>query len=478
MKLKKLISCLKPLEIIGKTDLDIKEIKIDSKKVVQGTLFVCISGKDCDGHNFVKEAERYGAIAIICEKKLNTTLTQIIVKDSRIALSLVSSKFYNNPAKKMKIIGVLGTNGKTTTSHMIYNILKNSGFNCGLIGTIGIYYNQNYIAPELTTPDPLELHKILYDMQESGVQVVVMEVSAHAIYYNKLYGVEFEIGVFTNFSQDHLDFFGNMENYKNTKLKFFENNHCKYIVTNTDDEVGRYISQKYSNVLTYGLENPADIFAIEVKEQNNHFNFVLNLFDCIYSVDLHFKGKHNVYNALGALTSSALVGVDVKKCVLEISNVKGVDGRLECVYSKDFSVYVDYAHTPDGLEKSLLALKKDKGSLICVFGCGGNRDNNKRAKMGEISGSIADFTVITSDNPRFEEPMSIIKEIEEGVLKSTKKYVMIENRSEAIEYALNIARPLDTVLIAGKGCEKYQEILGIKKPYNDKDTIEEILKEQ
>ena len=181
---------------------------------------------------------------------------------------------------------------------------------------------------------------------------------------------------------------------------------------------------------------------------------------------------------MGALTACALVGVDIKKGVKELSNIKGVEGRLECVYSKDFCVYVDYAHTPDGLEKSLQALKNDKGRLICVFGCGGNRDNNKRSKMGEISGSIADFTVITSDNPRFEEPMSIIREIEEGVLKKSKKYVMIENRTEAIQYALNLAKPLDTVLIAGKGCEKYQEILGIKSPYNDKDTVEEILGEQ
>lgn len=476
MKLKSLIKRLKQVEIIGNTDIEIKNVEITSKEVTSDCLFICLKGKENDGHKFVKEAERYGAVAIVCEKKLDTTLTQIIVKDSRVALSIIASEFYGRVDKKLKIVGVIGTNGKTTTSHMIYKILKNTGYNVGLIGTIGTFYGDNYIENSLTTPDPLEFHKTLYDMVESGVEVVVMEVSAHAIYHNKLYGIDFEIGVFTNFSQDHLDFFGNMENYKNTKLKFFENNKCKYVVSNSDDEVGRIISQKAKNTITYGLENPADTFAIELKERSSHYNFILNLFDCIYDVNLYFKGKHNVYNALGALTACSLLGVEIKKAVAELSKIKGVEGRLECVYSEDFDVYVDYAHTPDGLEKSLTALKSKDGKLICVFGCGGNRDNDKRKKMGEISGEFADFSVITSDNPRFEEPMSIIREIEEGVIKKTKKYVLIEDRTEAIKYALNLAREKDSVLVAGKGSEKYQEILGIKTPYNDKDTIEEILR--
>lgn len=477
MKLKALIKNIKPVDVIGSTDIEIKDVIIDSKKVVSSSIFVCLRGKENDGHDFVKEAERYGAVAIVCEEQLDTSLTQIIVKDSRIALSIIASEFYGRADKKLKIIGVVGTNGKTTTSHIIYKILKNTGYNPGLIGTIGTYYGDKYIESNLTTPDPLEFHCTLSDMVKNGVDVVIMEVSAHAVYHNKLYGVDFEIAVFTNFTQDHLDFFGNMENYKNTKLRFFENNKCKYVVSNTDDEVGRIIAQNNKNVITYGLENPADTFAIEIKERDSHFNFVLNLFDCIYAVNLYFKGKYNIYNALGALTACGLIGVEIKKAVSELSKIKGVEGRLECVYSGDFDVYVDYAHTPDGLEKSLNALKNDKGKLICVFGCGGNRDNDKRKKMGEISGRIADFTVITSDNPRFEEPMSIIKEIEEGVISKTRKYVLIEDRTEAINYALNIACKKDSVLVAGKGSEKYQEILGIKNPYNDKDTIEELLRE-
>ena len=255
MKLKTLIKRLKIVEIVGNADVNISEIVMDSKKAVVDSLFICVRGKDNDGHKFVKEAERYGAVAIISEKKLDTSLTQIIVKDSRIAMSIIASDFYGRVDKKVKIIGVLGTNGKTTTSHMIYKILKNSGYNPGLIGTIGTYYGDNYIEAGLTTPDPLEFHKTLYDMVEKGIDVVVMEVSAHAIYHNKLHGVDFEVAVFTNFSQDHLDFFGSMDNYKNTKLKFFENNKCKYVVTNTDDEVGRIIAQKNKNTITYGLDN-------------------------------------------------------------------------------------------------------------------------------------------------------------------------------------------------------------------------------
>lgn len=268
-----------------------------------------------------------------------------------------------------------------------------------------------------------------------------------------------------------------MENYKNAKLSFFENNKCRYIVSNIDDEVGKYISENYKNVITYGLENPADTFAIQLREYKNFFSFVLNLFDCIYDVNFYFKGRYNIYNALGAVTVCALIGVEVKTAVKELCKINGVEGRLQCVYSEDFSVYVDYAHTPDGLSKSLNALKNKDGRLICVFGCGGNRDADKRAKMGRISGEIADFTIITSDNPRFEEPMTIIKKIEEGILSVTKSYVLIENREEAIRYALEMAEPSDTVLVAGKGCEKFQDVLGIKKPYNDKDTIEEILRE-
>lgn len=477
MKLKNLIKNLETVKIIGDLDVDITSVKINSNEVVKNSIFICLSGKDYDGHNFAKEVEKYGAKAIICEKKVDTNLCQIIVKDSRKALSIVSSEFYSNAHKKMKIVGVTGTNGKTTTTHLITSILTNNGIKCGLIGTLGVFYSGKYVEANLTTPDPVFLHKIFSDMYKSGVEVVVMEVSAHAIFLKKVYGIDFEVAVFTNCTQDHLDFFGDMQNYVDTKKEFFLNHNCKYVVTNADDDVGRELSEQVKGVITYGIKNPCDVFAIDINEKLSGSSFVLNLFDNVYNVKLNLIGEHNVYNCLGASVASALLGVKTDNVAQGIENLKGVDGRLELILDGDFAVYVDYAHTPDGLEKTLKCLKRiTKGRLICVFGCGGNRDAVKREIMGEVSAKNADFTVITSDNPRFEEPMEIIWQIEKGVLRHSKNYVIVEDRTEAVKYALAFAKKGDVVLIAGKGSEKYQEVFGIKRFYNDKDTVEEILR--
>lgn len=476
MQLKRLLSDVSYKKIIGKEEIEIKSVTCDSSEIVKDSLFICISGDCYDGHCFVREAENYGAKAIVCEREVNTTLTQIIVEDSRVAMSLIAQNFYNNPAKELKMIGVTGTNGKTTTSMIIYEILNYAGINCGVIGTLGAKYNDKVVDCKLTTPDPIILNKILRDMKDENVEVVVMEVSAHASYFEKIKGIDFEVGIFTNLSQDHLDFFGTMENYGNAKEKFFIENNVKYAVINIDDESGQRLSEKFGNVITYGIENPSDIFAIKFNNKGDKTCFVVNLFDQIHDVKINLKGLFNVYNSLAALTAVTLVGVGTQKAVEGIEKVKGVPGRLELVHKKDYSVYVDYAHTPDGLEKTLLALKTlCKGKLICVFGCGGNRDNQKRALMGEISGKLADFTVLTTDNPRFEEPMSIISEIEEGLVKRSKKYVIVQDRAQAIQYAIEKAKKGDVILVSGKGNEKYQDVLGIKKPYNDNDTIMEIL---
>lgn len=478
MLLSKIIKNLKDVEIIGNANLDIKSVVIDSRVASAGSLYVCLSGGNQDGHDFARQAENYGAVAIIAQKRLdNCNATQIIVKDTRKALSKISAQFYGNVNKKMKIIGVIGTNGKTTTAHLIGSILNAVGVKCGVIGTLGSYYGETVIEKSLTTPDPLSLHKILAKMYENGYDTVVMEVSAHASYYDKLYGIDFYAGVFTNFSRDHLDFFGDMENYKKAKLKFFEYSNCKYIIANADDELGEFIARKYSGVITYGVENPADVFAMDLKAEKSQTSFILNLFDCVFNVKLNLLGKFNVYNALAAATTVSLIGVKPKKVVSALMCAKGASGRLEKVFEGDFSICIDYAHTPDGLEKVLNTLKPlVKGKLICVFGCGGNRDAGKRYEMGKISAKIADFTVITSDNPRFEEPMDIIMQIEKGVLSENKKYVIVQERFEAIEYAINIAKKGDLILIAGKGGEDYQEVLGIKRPYNDKDTVKDILR--
>lgn len=477
MKLSSLIKNVEIKQIIGNTDCEITQIITDSNSVTKNSLFICLNGKDYDGHSFISEVEKYGAEAVICERNLDTNITQIIVDNSRKVMSIVASNFYDNPSKKLKLIGVIGTNGKTTTTHLITSVLMNNGVKCGLIGTLGIFYGDTYCEANLTTPDPLELHKTLFEMYENGVETVIMEVSAHAVFLDKAYGLDFEVGVFTNLSHDHLDFFGDMENYKNAKLKFFRENNCRFIVSNSDDEVGRELSKYNSRTIFYGIDNPADVFAIDIKENVAYTTFVINLFDCIYNVRLNLIGNFNIYNALASATATALCGVQTEKVIEGLENLKGVSGRLESVYNGDFVIYLDYAHTPDGLEKTLVALKPlCQNRLICVFGCGGNRDEKKRKIMGKISGEFADFTVITTDNPRFEEPMEIIWEIERGVLEKTKNYVIIENRSEAIKYAVDYARKGDVVLIAGKGSEKYQEVFGIKRLYNDKDTVEGVLR--
>ena len=476
MKLSKIIEEIEVVEIIGKTDIEISEIVIDSKLVVKNSLFVCLSGQKFDGHDYVGQAERYGAKAVVVEKKIQTNLTQIIVKNCRKVLPLLCSAFYERCDKKLKLIGVTGTNGKTTTSHLIYQTLKYSGKKCGVIGTIGIYYNDKFIEANLTTPDPPELFKILYDMYNDGIEIVVMEVSAHAIFLEKVYGMNFKIGVFTNLSLDHLDFFDNIEKYKESKLKFFKNNFCEFIVTNSDDETGREIISLNNKTISYGLDNPADVFAIDLATDKSGTQFIINLFDYVYQLKINLIGEYNVYNALASSACGIILGIKPQKIMSALEKVKPISGRLEKIYDEKFTVYVDYAHTPDGLEKSLIILKDiTNRNLICVFGCGGNRDKSKREIMGNISGKYSDFTIITSDNPRYEEPMEIITEIEKGVIKSGGNYLIIQDRFEAIEYALSHAKKGDVILIAGKGCEKYQEVFGIKKLFNDKDTVMEII---
>ncbi len=476
MLLEKLIKDLDVVEIIGNKDIEISEIVIDSNSAINNCLFVCLTGGNFDGHNYLKEAERYGAKAVIVERKLDTHLTQIVVENCRKALAIVSRVFYNYPDKDIKIIGVVGTNGKTTTSHLIYKILKYANKKVGLIGTLGTYYDEKFFEPSLTTPDPIELYKTLDDMRKCNIQFAVMEVSAHAIYLEKVYGMKFEMAVFTNFSLDHLDFFDNLDKYKQAKLKFFKENNFNYVITNSDDQVGREILNINKDAFAYGIDNPSDVFALDVNYSDRYSEFIINLFDCIFRVKLNLIGEFNVYNALACCTACALLGEKTQVIIKGLENVKGVDGRLEKVVDNGVQIFIDYAHTPDGLEKVLSTLKTVcKNRLICVFGCGGNRDVSKRKVMGEISGKLADFTVITSDNPRYEEPMDIISEIEKGVLNVTKKYVIVQDRKEGIKYALNYAKKDDIVLIAGKGSEQYQEIFGIKKIYNDKDTVMEIL---
>lgn len=477
MKFGRLLEDLHCEEVTGKTDVEIKGLATDPEAVGKGDLFIAYKGVNFDLNRHIKKAVENGAAAVVCEKPEQIDVPCATVKDGRAAVALLARAFYGYADKKLKLVAVTGTNGKTSTAYMLKSIFDKNGNKTGIIGTLGTAYGDIFISPELTTPDPLCLHGVFADMAASGVEYVFMEVSAHALYYDKIRGLHFEAGIFTNCTQDHLDFFGDMHSYEEAKLKLFENGRCSAIIVNSDDATGVKIMRKNPGCLSYGLENPADSFAVNITEKLDGSTFVMNLSDELYEVKLNMPAKHNIYNALAAATCAKALGVDINIIAEGLSALKSVSGRLERVAKYNGGqVFVDFAHTPDGLEKSLLSLKNlCKGNLYCLFGCGGNRDRSKRPIMGEIASKIADFVIITSDNPRYEDPYSIIAQIESGVKKNGGKYVAVTDREIAIEYALNLLEEGDILLVAGKGGENYQEIMGIKHSYNDNTVIKKLI---
>ena len=476
MKLSELIQYIEIKEQTG-SDVEIFGICTDSRTIKKGDLFICYAGTNFDSHARIADIENRGAAAIVCERHLECALPQIIVESGRAQIAKLAAAFYGFPDKKLKIIAVTGTNGKTTTTHMLAEILKANGSRVGVIGTLGISYGDKFISPELTTPDPIYLHAIFADMVESGIQYVFMEVSAHALYYNKIDGLFFEVSIFTNCTQDHLDFFGSMKEYADCKTLLFKEGRFGYAVINSDDELGIQLLKDAKNAISYGIGNPADVFAVDIVEKLNGTTFVLNLFDELYEISLALPALHNVYNAMAAAACAKILGVKTAIIAKGLKNLKKVTGRLERVASfNGANIFVDFAHTPDGLEKSLQSLKKlCKGKLYCLFGCGGNRDKAKRPLMGAIAAKYADFIIITSDNPRFEEPFDIISEIEVGVKPYGKKYVTVTEREVATEYAVRLLEKDDILLVAGKGGEHYQEIMGIKHSYDDNTVIKKII---
>lgn len=477
MKIGELLQNISYINFSGDNDLEFTGLCTDSQKVRRGDLFICYKGTEFDSHQFAKEAVENGAVALICEKKLDLNVAQIVVENGRKAIALSARAFYGYADKKLKIIGVTGTNGKTTTTFMLDAIASAAGIKSGIIGTLGIKYADKFISPELTTPDPIYLHSVFADMLKCGVEYVFIEVSAHAIYFNKIDGINFEVAVFTNCTQDHLDFFGNMHDYAECKKSFFDERICRQAVINSDDKVGREIMKKFHSVLSYGLKNPADVFAVDIEESINGTSFVINLCDELYEINLNIAALHNVYNAMAAAACAKILGLDTADIAEGLSSLKNVTGRLEPVAKiNGATVFVDFAHTPDGLEKSLKSLKKlCKGKLYCLFGCGGNRDRTKRPIMGKIAAENSDFCIVTSDNPRYEDPYEIISEIVEGIKPVTNKYVTVTERETATEYAINLLDNGDILLVAGKGGEYYQEIMGIKHSYNDALVIKRII---
>jgi UDP-N-acetylmuramoyl-L-alanyl-D-glutamate--2,6-diaminopimelate ligase len=456
--------------------IDIRNICTDSRLVQKGDLFVALSGGRADGHDFIEDACRRGAAAVVCEREQSLFVPVVLTKDTRQALSFLAAAYYGQSQEKLKIIGVTGTNGKTTTCHFLVSILQKAGKKVANIGTLGCFYAEKRLSATLTTPDPLYLFSLFADMAKEGVEYVVMEVSAHAIYYKKTAAVSFTACIFTNCTQDHLDFFGDMEHYSAVKKALFSER-CGRAILNVDDALGMEIAQTCHNYSSYALHREADNTAEITESLEDGSRCVFRLRGKALPVSLRLVGEYNVSNALAAAACAHELGISLDAISAGVGELETVSGRLQRAGGvRGGTVFIDFAHTPDGLKKALTALKAIcHGRLICVFGCGGNRDRGKRPLMGEIAGRLTDFSVLTSDNPRYEEPYSIISAIEGGYCRYSNRYVVVQDRRKAIEYAVRLLREGDVLLIAGKGGEKYQEIMGIKYDYDEAVVVRDII---
>ena len=475
MKLANLLENVEIKKIDNKVlDYEIKDIKIDHNQVESGDVFIAMKGSEFDGNNFVTQALKNGAQIVISEKEFDYD-NVITVKDARKAYTLISKNFFEKACDDLKFIGVTGTNGKTTTTNIISNILKESGESVATIGTLGVIYDHKNIDTGMTTPDPYQLHKLFLDMRNSGINYVVMEVSAHAIALKKIEGIKFEIGVLTNITQDHLDYFKTMENYANVKKSFFEPEFMKMGIVCGEDQYGREL-MIYPHVPTicYGKGDEYDVNAKDIECSLKGSNFNCEFLDEKLNIESNLVGDYNVENLLAGIAVARSLGVDKDVVRQGIKKLAPVEGRFNVINLKDKNIIIDYAHTPDGLEKVLKTAKKlSKNKLVCLFGCGGNRDRKKRPIMGNIACKCADDVVITSDNPRFEDPYVIMEEISKGLTKPCKE---ICDRREAINYAIKKYKNNETIVIAGKGAENYQEIKGKKYPFSDFQVVYESYK--
>ena len=463
-------------------DTEIRELFMDSRQSVQDGLFFCISGSTFDGHRFARQAVEKGACALVVEHTVEgISVPQLVVQNSRVAMALAAAEFYGHADREMKIIGLTGTKGKTTTSYLVKGILEAFGFKCGLIGTIGSRIGEKLIKSGLTTPDPIDLHKTLRMMADEGADYVVMEVSAHAIALHRLEGMRFSTGCFTNLSQDHLDFFGTMDNYFECKKSFFRSAWLDNAAINADDERSKSILSDIDVPrMTFGIAQDADVSAHDIEISENGVRFTMRVLQMDeYPVSLKLTGMFNVYNALAAAAVCLNQGLDPAQVAAALQTIKGVPGRAELLDTHTpYKVILDYSHSPDALDNILNTVRTfARGRVIVLFGCGGDRDHKKRPIMGEIAGRLADYSILTSDNPRTEDPFDILRAVESGIRKTKGKYTVIENRREAIRHALETAREGDIVVLAGKGHETYQEINGIRHPFDEKVVVQQLLDE-
>lgn len=460
--------------IYGDKETEISGITNDSRSCCPGSLFVAVRGFQTDGHKYIESAVQNGASAVICEQYFpELNVVQVVVENSRVSEAVAASNFYGAPSEEFRLVGVTGTNGKTTVTYLVKSILEGAGLKVGIIGT-----NQNMIGDQVietsrTTPDSIELQSIFARMRDERVDVCVMEVSSHALELSRVHGCRYAVGAFTNLTQDHLDFHITMENYANAKFKLMEISDVSVI--NADDSYGAQMINKCpSQCISYSAsDSGAGIYAENVNLLSDRVTFDID--GAPYT--LKIPGEFSVYNALCAIGIARGLGIE-EKCIAQgLADAHGVKGRAEVVPTgKDYTVIIDYAHTPDGIENILSTVKGFcRGRVIIVFGCGGDRDSTKRAVMGKIAGTLADFCVVTSDNPRTEDPMKIISMVESGVKESGGEYVVIESRRDAIKYAMDNAKKGDCIILAGKGHETYQILGSGTIHFDEREVVRDIL---
>jgi len=484
MKLKELLHAIPVLQVIGPLEVEVDAIAFDSRQVQQGTLFVAVRGVHTDGHLFVGKAVEGKAVAVVVEELPEHTddaVTYVQVSDSAYALGVLAANFYGNPSQELKLVGVTGTNGKTTVATLLYNLFRQLGYHVGLLSTVENRIGEKVVPATHTTPDPVALNKLMRQMVDDGCDYCFMEVSSHAIVQQRIVGLKFAGGIFTNITHDHLDFHKTFENYIKAKKKFFDDlDRYAFALTNVDDRNGNVMLQNtVAHRKTYGLHNMADFKA---KVLESHFDGMLLQID---SHDLWVKlvGGFNAYNLLAVYSAAILLEQETSKVLVALSEISGAEGRFETVRSKNGVVgIVDYAHTPDAVENVLETIKNlrhEGQQIITVLGCGGDRDKTKRPEMANVALKYSDKLIITSDNPRTEDPLQIIKDMEAGVPVEKKKNTFsIADRREAIRAACHLASPGDIVLVAGKGHEKYQEINGVRHHFDDREELEKTFNEQ
>ena len=480
MKLSELLKNVETLNIVGDAEVEITGVNIDSRRIEKGHLFVAIPGTVTDGHKFIPKAIELGAVAVLCEnipEEKAEGVTYIQVASTEDAVGKVATLFYGDPSRKLKLVGVTGTNGKTTIATLLYNMFRKFGHKCGLLSTVCNYIEGEAIPADHTTPDPIELNRLLAQMVEAGCEYAFMECSSHAIAQKRIGGLKFAGGLFTNLTRDHLDYHKTFENYRDAKKAFFDGlEKDAFAITNADDKNGMVMVQNCkAQIKTYSTRTMADFKAKIIECHFEGMYLEINGKE----VGVQFIGKFNVSNLLAVYGAAVMLGKEPEDILLILSTLKSVNGRLEPIHSPEgYTAIVDYAHTPDALENVLNAIHEvlnGKGKVITVCGAGGNRDKGKRPLMAQEAVKLSDKVIITSDNPRFEEPQDIINDMLAGLdQKQMKKVLSIVDRREAIRTACMLAEKGDVILIAGKGHEDYQEIKGVKHHFDDKEVVREI----